>query len=115
MSRVGCRGEENSNYSSLFVLHSVSLVFHSSLVPRHSSLAPRSNRTRQNSDDLVEQFDSLLDHVLSEPVLHSFVTSPCFTSRPSCDVEKPNVLDSAQSTVTFLDVCIDRIRAVHLL
>ena len=48
-------------------------------------------------------------------MLHSFVAPTRLTSRTSRDVEKPNVLYSAESSITLFDVRTDRIRAAHLL
>jgi hypothetical protein len=125
-STVG-RRKENSNLSSLLVLCSLRSAFildtlpstlsascHSSLDSRHSFFH-RSNRTRQNSDNLVQQFDSFLNNLVRQPVLHSFVAPTRLTSRTSRDVEKTNVLYSAESSITLFDVCTDRIRAAHLL
>jgi hypothetical protein len=47
--------------------------------PRPSSLLfHRSNRARQNSDNLIDQFDSLVDYFRREPVSKPFVSSSCF-------------------------------------
>ena len=65
VSSAECRvsRKENGNFFTLFGLHSVSLVFPSSLDPRHSSFPHRCNRIRQNSDNLVQQFDSFLNNL----------------------------------------------------
>ena len=57
----------------------------------------------------------MLDHILSEPVLHSFVAPPRLSSGASFDVEKANLFDPTQASVTLFDVCTDRIRATYLL
>ncbi len=135
VSRGGTRGSStegrrkvNRNTSSLSSLLSAPCIFTrhsfplplapfclSSLDSRHSSLPHRSNRTRQNSDNLVQQFDSFLNNLVRQPVLHSFVAPTRLTSRTSRDVEKTNVLYSAESSITLFDVRTDRIRAAHLL
>ena len=56
---------------------------------------------------VVEKCDPLFNHAIVQPVLHSFVTPPRFTSGTSCEVKEANVLDPAQPTITFLDVCTD--------
>src|SRR5215510_6409664 len=86
-----------------------------SLDTLHSFLLHRSNRTRQNSDNLVQQFESFLNNCFSKPMLHSFVAPTCLTSRTSRDIEKPNVLCAAESSITLFDICTDRIRAAYLL
>ena len=48
-------------------------------------------------------------------MFHSFVAPTRLTSRTSRDIEKPNVLYTAESAVTLFDICTDRIRAAHLL
>ena len=48
-------------------------------------------------------------------MLHSFVAPTRLTSRTSRDIEKPNVLYSAESSITLFDVRSDRICAAHLL
>jgi hypothetical protein len=141
MSSAECRGSRgktrgssteggrklNRNTSSLSSLLSAPCIFTrhsfplpltpfclSSLDSRHSFFH-RSNRTRQNSDNLVQQFDSFLNNLFRQPVLHSFVAPTRLTSRTSRDVEKTNVLYSAESSITLFDVCTDRIRTAHLL
>ena len=48
-------------------------------------------------------------------MLHSFVAPTRFASRTSRDIEKPNVLCAAESSITLFDICTNRIRAAHLL
>ena len=91
-----CRGEENRNLSSLIAAPCI--------FTRHSSLDPfcppslvtffssfQSNS--QNSDDLIDRFDSLVDYFRREPVSKPFVSSSCFTGRASCEIEKADVLE----------------------
>jgi hypothetical protein len=123
VSGVEGKRTATSALSSFFALCGLTYTRHSSLVPfrlssldsRHSSLPHRSNRTRQNSDNLVQQFDSFLNSLFRQPMLHSFVAPTRLTSRTSRDVEKPNVLCAAESSITLFNVCTDRIRTAHLL
>src|SRR5262245_38251798 len=48
-------------------------------------------------------------------MLHSFVAPTRLTSRTSRDIEKPNVLCAAESSITLFYICTNRIRAAHLL
>src|SRR5947208_417429 len=85
-SRVEGKRTATSTLSSFFAL--CALHLHSTLFPRpfpplvtRHSFFHRSNRPGQNSDNLVQQFDSFLNNLVCQPVLHSFVAPTRLTSR----------------------------------
>jgi hypothetical protein len=73
------------------------------------------DRSCQDPNDLVGQPDALLYRALVQPASHPLVAAPGFAGGAPRNIEEPNVLGPAQSSMPLLDVGAHRIGAANLL